>query len=102
MKKKIAKTLGSSNNDTALAKILDKFDKADKTALALELVREFDLRINGDPYINQLKSILDRELSDDEKFKIDILDRMLRFHSGGGGGGRFGVADISPKPPPLR
>lgn len=90
----------NSKNEKALTRILGKFDSEDKKLLALELVTEFNLQKDGEPYIKQLKSMLKRDLTNDEVFKVDILDRMLRFHGGGGGGGGHGVKGIAPAPPP--
>ena len=87
--------------DLLLAGILERFDKTDKETLALELVRVLGLEKDGAPYRAQIGMMLGRELSADEEFKVNVLDRALRSQGGGGGGRGSGkMYSISPVVPP--
>lgn len=69
-------------NDDLLARLLRRFDETDKEELALQVVQSLGLEQDGDPYPDQVARRLNRALSADEEFKLDVLDRILNFHTG--------------------
>jgi hypothetical protein len=75
----------SPNNEELLAQILGQFDEKDKQNLALQLVQSLKLVQYGQPYPIQVASILNRALTKEERFRLDVLDRILNFHGSGGG-----------------
>lgn len=77
----------SSNKEELLDQILRQFDGKDKENLALQLVQSLKLDQYGQPYPIQVARLLNRDLTEDEKFKLDVLDTILNFHASGGGGG---------------
>lgn len=74
----------SPNNEEILAQILRQFDEKDKQHLALQLVQTFKLIQYGQPYPIQVAILLNRALMKEERFRLDVLDRILNFHGGGG------------------
>jgi hypothetical protein len=76
----------SPAKDELLAQILGQFDKKDKEDLASQLVRSLELDQYGRPYPTQVARLLNRDLTADERFKLNVLDRIMNFHAGGGGG----------------
>jgi hypothetical protein len=76
-----------SAKDELVAQILEQFDQKDKEDLALQLVRSLKLDQYGLSYPTQVARMLNRDLTEDEKFKLDVLDRILKFHAGEGGEG---------------
>lgn len=74
-----------SAKDELVAQILEQFDQKDKEDLALQLVRSLRLDQYGLPYPTQVARMLNRDLTEEERFKLSVLDRILNFHPGGGG-----------------
>lgn len=75
---------GSSTKDELLAQLLGQFDEKDKEELGLQVVRSLKLDQYGQWYPTQVARLLNRDLTEDEKFKLSVLDRILNFHTGGG------------------
>jgi len=73
---------GSSTYNDLLARLLRRFDEIDKEELALQIVQSLNLEQDGEPYPDQVARRLSRDLSADEAFKLDVLDRILNFHTG--------------------
>ena len=77
----------SPAKDELVAQILGRFDAKDKEDLALQLVRSLELDQYGQPYPTQVARLLNRDLTEDERFKLNVLDTVLKFHGGAGGEG---------------
>ena len=77
---------GSSAKEELLAQILGQFDGKDKENLALQLVQSLKLDQYGQPYTIQVARLLNRGLTQDERFKLNVLYTILNFHASGGEG----------------
>ena len=80
--------MGNQHNDyeSRLKSILIQFDKVDKEALAVRLVKELSLENDGPPYQYQVSQLLCRELTSSEEFKLSVLNSAHNAIGGGGGG----------------
>ena len=75
------------DKNSILQQILSRFDYQDKESLATELVRMLSLERNGPPYQDQVISLLDRGLTEEEEFKLSVLNSAHNPIGGGSGGG---------------
>lgn len=69
--------------DEQLSKLLFSFDDRSKEDIAWQLVKTFKLDKNGDAYPDQMERLLKRKLTESERFRVSVLDRVLNLHRGG-------------------
>lgn len=73
------------NPEEALREILARFDADNKQDVARRLVEELGLERLGPPYQEQVRDVLQRELTSSEAFKLRILNNTYNYESGGAG-----------------
>ncbi len=66
-------------NEVLLAQFLKDFDTGNKLALARLMVLELGLETDGEKFSMQLRKKLNRELTEQEVFMVDALQRVLRL-----------------------
>ena len=81
-----SKAKSSSIKEKLLAQILKQFDSQDKENLAVQLVQSLKIEQHGPSYSAQVRGSLGRDLTEEEKFKIDVFERILSFHARRGEG----------------
>lgn len=79
------------SKDEMLSKILGLFDEKDKRILSRQLVKVLDLDEHKEPYLIQVEKLLGRKLGENERFKLETLDRIVYFHD---------INILCPAPPP--
>ncbi|MCW4046380.1 MAG: hypothetical protein NWE99_02300 [Candidatus Bathyarchaeota archaeon] len=66
-----------NEKEVLLAEFLMDFDSKDKLKIAKLMAREFGLEVNGEKFSTQLQRKLNRELTEQEAFQVDALQRAL-------------------------
>lgn len=75
--------MGASNENTPYEKlttVLAEFGQASKPELGTHLVETFNLTEDED-FADQLTAVVDRPLTQEERFQIGVLEKAYRFFS---------------------
>ena len=66
------------NTDELLFEVMKLFDEIDKMILAKKLLKTLEIDANK-PFVAQVKDLLNRSLTAEEEFKLNILEKTLAF-----------------------